>query len=145
MSENFPFPYISQGWDRPDPYLWDYEQSRQFNLAEAIQNVMVESKSHFDAYSKLIRKSREKQLALIHQITENVVKTQDHFKGLARKEKCETFWDTDLVEPTRNNLLTTETKTVGLYEIANTIENSSMIKIDIQTSENKNHIPKTKC
>jgi len=57
-------------WDEPDPYSWDYEQNTQFDMEEAIQNVMAETKSYMDEYSELIRKSGEEQLAPILKITD---------------------------------------------------------------------------
>jgi len=68
-----------------DPYSWEYEQSTQFDIAEAIQNVIVETTRYMDEYSELVRRAGEEQCTMLHQITETTVEAQDHFKGLTVK------------------------------------------------------------
>lgn len=81
-----------------DPYSWDYEQITQFDIAEAIHNVIVKTTRYMDEYSELVRRAGEEQCTMLHQITETAVEAQDHFKGLTLQAPCETFQDEDLEE-----------------------------------------------
>lgn len=80
-----PFPYIDPSWDEPYPYSWNVDHDTHFDMVKYIQDVILETTRYMDEYYELVRRAGGKQWTIIHQITEIVVESQDHFKWLTLK------------------------------------------------------------